>query len=400
MRSTAWAAVGVTMLAACAGGGADSGDTSGGAGGGGSPAGSGAGGTSSGSTTSTSSTKTGTTGTTTTSTTSSKGTGGGSVGGTSNLTILTAPSSGLVGQVVSAIQAAKTSVHMTMYILDNSQVINALIAQKQAGRDVRVVLNQTFPSGTNESNPTTYTKLTQAGIGVVWRNGPPGAASGAYTHEKAFVVDGKVAWIMSMNLDASAGEYNREYLVIDQDPADVAEADGLFLADYAGTGNASGPPLVVSPDNARSALVSLIDASTTTLDIEVEEFSDTYSAGITAAVVAAAKRGVTTRIVVANATPSTNQVTSIAQVKAAGAHVVVSGGTDSASTASNPYIHAKAITIDCNGTTCARGFLGSENFSGGSLGYNRELGVLVDNPTQLAQVESAIAHDFSVGTPQ
>ena len=35
-----------------------------------------------------------------------------------------------------------------------------------------------------------------------------------------------------------------------------------------------------------------------------------------------------------------------------------------------------------------------------SLGSNRELGIIVDDPTQLAQVETAIDHDFSVGTPQ
>ena len=37
-------------------------------------------------------------------------------------------------------------------------------------------------------------------------------------------------------------------------------------------------------------------------------------------------------------------------------------------TASNPYIHAKAILVDCT-ATCTKGFVGSENFSAGSLGY-------------------------------
>jgi phosphatidylserine/phosphatidylglycerophosphate/cardiolipin synthase-like enzyme len=292
---------------------------------------------------------------------------------------------------------------MTMYILDNASIVAALVNRKKAGLDVRVVMNQTFPSGTVESNPTTYSTLTAAGVGVVWRNGPPGVTSGAYTHEKAFVLDGKQAWIMTMNLDTSAPQYNREYVVVDDDPADVAEADAIFLADFTGAANASGAPLVVSPDppsNSRSALVALIDSATKTLDIEGEEFSDNYSTGVSAAVAAAARRGVTTRLVLAQGTPTAAQTTSIATVKAAGVKVVVSGGTSGGGTASKPYIHAKAITVDCTGTTCLRGYLGSENFTGGALGYNRELGVIVDNPTELAKVEAAIDADFAAGTPQ
>ena len=192
--------------------------------------------------------------------------------------------------------------------------------RRKAGLDVRVVLNQTFPSGTVETNPTTYTTLTQAGVGVVWRNGPPGAASGAYTHEKTFILDGKQAWIMTMNLDHSAPLYNREYVVVDDDAAEVAEADQIFVADYAGTASASGSPLVVSPDpaNSRSALVALIDAAQKTLDVEGEEFSDNDKNGVAAAVAAAAKRGVVTRVVLATGTPTSAQTTAIATVKARG----------------------------------------------------------------------------------
>jgi cardiolipin synthase len=401
MKVLAWAAaVGVTVLAACAGTHQEAtGLTSGGMGGEGGAAaattGAGAG-----------PTATATTGPTTTSTgtvtlqTTSSSTSSSSSGGSSAVSVIVTPDTTAITQIVAAINAATTSVHMTMYILDNTSVVNALIARKKAGLDVRVVMNQTFPTGTVQSNPTTYTKLTAAGIGVVWRNGPPGQASGNYTHEKTFIVDGKVAWIMTLNLDASSAEYNREYLVVDTTAADVAEADAIFLADFAGTATSDGAPLVVAPNNARSALVALIASATKTVDVEVEEFSDNANNGVTAAVAAAAKRGVTTRVILAQGTPESAQTTAISTVKAAGAKVVVSGGTSGGGTATNPYIHAKAITVDCSGTTCARAFLGSENFSGGSLGYNRELGVIIDSPTQIALVQTAINHDFSAGTAQ
>jgi phosphatidylserine/phosphatidylglycerophosphate/cardiolipin synthase-like enzyme len=289
---------------------------------------------------------------------------------------------------------------MTMYILDDSKIVAALVAAKQAGRDVRVVLNQTFPAGTTQSNPSTYSTLTSAAIGVVWRSGPAGAAPGAYTRERTFVVDGKTAWIMSMDLTRAASLYDREFVAVDTDPSDVTEADAIFLADYSGTSSSAGAPLVVSPDNARSDLVALINTATTSLDLEVEEFSDTSSNGVAAAVAAAAKRGVATRLIVANTTFTNSQTTAIATVKAAGVRVVMSGGASGTSTASNPYIHAKAITVDCSGTTCARGFVGSQNFSAASLANDRELGVIVDDPTALARLETSINADFAAGTPQ
>jgi phosphatidylserine/phosphatidylglycerophosphate/cardiolipin synthase-like enzyme len=291
---------------------------------------------------------------------------------------------------------------MTMYILDNTDIVNALVSQINKGIDVEVVLNQTFPSGTTESNPTTYSTLNGAKAGTaVWRNGPVGGTgTGNYTHEKTFIVDGATAWIMTINLDTSSFEDNREYVAIDTDASDVAEAEAVFTADFTGGTTSDGSPLVVSPTNSRVALVDLIDSATKTLDLEVEEFSDTYSTGITNAVAAAAKRGVKTRLILANSTPSSDQTSSIATVKAAGVSVVVSGGADGSSSSSNPYIHAKAITVDCSGTTCASGFIGSENFTGGALGYNRELGVVIDNVTQLALVETAINSDFAKGTAQ
>jgi phosphatidylserine/phosphatidylglycerophosphate/cardiolipin synthase-like enzyme len=308
----------------------------------------------------------------------------------------------MTSQIVSAIDGAQSSLHMTMYILDNSSIVSALVSRKKAGVDVKVVLNQNFPSGTVQTNPSTYATLQAAGVGVVWRNGAPNEPSG-YTHEKTFIIDGKEAWIMTMNLDNSAPKYNREYIAVDTDPTDVQTAEAVFEADFAGQTNTHAAPLIVSPDppsNSRSALVALINSAKKTLDVEVEEFSDPYSDGVVAAVAAAAKRGVATRVILAAGSAYSSQVTAVSTVKAAGAKVVVSGGNSGSSSASNPYIHAKAVTIDCSGTTCVRGFIGSENFSGGSLGYNRELGLILANPTELAKVQTAIVSDYNAGTPQ
>jgi phosphatidylserine/phosphatidylglycerophosphate/cardiolipin synthase-like enzyme len=102
-------------------------------------------------------------------------------------------------------------------------------------------------------------------------------------------------------------------------------------------------------------------------------------------------------VIIGNSSPDS---TAIARVKQAGGKVVVTGPTSGNGTMANPYIHSKAILIDCMGTSCARGFVGSENFSAGSLGYNRELGVIFSTASELAKVKAAIDTDYAAGVPQ
>jgi phosphatidylserine/phosphatidylglycerophosphate/cardiolipin synthase-like enzyme len=321
-------------------------------------------------------------------------------GGTTQVQIIVEPN-GLSGaELVTAIKAAKTSVYMTMYSINDPDVLNALIARKKAGVEVKVVLNQSFPYGTN-TNQAAYTKLTGGGVSVVWAS-----SWFTYTHEKTVMMDHQTAWIMTMNCMNTSPTGNREYLAIDSDPADVQQAEALFQADFANVVFNTAGPLVISPDppqNARTALVALIDSATSTLDVEVEEFSDLgYSGktGVVTAVANAATRGVTVHVVLAAGTPSSNQVTAISQVKAAGAKVVVSGAQSGSGTQAKPYLHAKTILVDCVGTTCRKGFVGSENFSGGSLGYNRELGLFIAATSELAKIKTAVNADYASGTAQ
>ena len=141
--------------------------------------------------------------------------------------------------------------------------------------------------------------------------------------------------------------------------------------------------------------MALIGTATKSLDIEDEEFSDDNSNGITDAVVAAAGRGVTVRVIVAGGSSDSTQTTGLGDVKKAGGTVYVSDATSGGGTATDPYIHAKTILVDCSTGTCARGFVGSENMTTGSLEYNRELGVILTDATQLGVVYTAVSTDFA-----
>jgi cardiolipin synthase A/B len=279
--------------------------------------------------------------------------------------------------LVAAIKAAKTSVHVTMYILTSDAVIDALVAQKQAGKDVRVLLNKTFPAPQGNSNSATFGTLKSAGIDVRYA-----AATFTYTHEKCIILDGAEAWIMTMNTTESSPTDNREYLAIDSDPDDVAEAEAIFAADMDGKAITPAGKLVVAPTNAKPRLLGLIDGATKTIDIEGETFSDDQLA---AAIIARAGAGVQVRIVLSDETPTGAQSQSVSQFKAANIPIV---------SRATPTIHAKTIVVDG-----ALAYVGSENFTNNSLVNNRELGVITSAAAEIAKITSTITADFTGATP-
>jgi phosphatidylserine/phosphatidylglycerophosphate/cardiolipin synthase-like enzyme len=274
--------------------------------------------------------------------------------------------------IVDAIAKAKTSVHMTMYLLSNNAIMNALIARKKAGVEVKVVLNKTFPDPGFDNTPE-FDQLAQAGVAVTWA-----PAAFTYTHAKCVVIDGTVVWIMTMNLTFSSPTSNREYLVVDEDPSDVAEAEAIFQADFAGSA-ATASRLLVAPINARARLLALIGFAKQTLDVEAESMSD---AGIVSALVAAKNAGVAVRVVFSDQNPSQAMQQSIGFLKGAGIPVVK---------LSTPYQHAKVIVADG-----IAAYVGSENFTQNSLDSNREIGLVLT--TDVALITSTIDADFKAGT--
>jgi phosphatidylserine/phosphatidylglycerophosphate/cardiolipin synthase-like enzyme len=183
---------------------------------------------------------------------------------------------------------------------------------------------------------------------------------------------------MTMNATRSTAIDNREYLAVDRDAGDVAEAEQIFAADFASTSLSPQGKLVVSPTRSRGALLSLLQRGERTIDVEAEELSD---AAIVGALTSAARRGVRVRAVLADASSTTRAPA----LKAAGVTLVTYGGL---------YVHAKSIVVDG-----AYAYVGSENFSAVSLGENRELGVITDAASEVSKVETTTSSDFAAGTP-
>jgi phosphatidylserine/phosphatidylglycerophosphate/cardiolipin synthase-like enzyme len=296
----------------------------------------------------------------------------------STLTLLTEPGAG-VAPIYGFLESARHSLDLTMYELVDPAAEAILARDAVSGVRVRVLLDRT---GEETANDPAYRYLSARGVSVRW-------ASSRYdrTHEKAAVIDGSRAVVMTLNLVSQDYAGTRDFAVLDAQPSDVAAIETVFQADWSATALAAprGVDLVWSP-GSESAIVSLIDSAQHRLLVENEEMDDRY---ITTPLENAAQRGVDVEIVMTR-DPEWNAA--LDALSAAGAHV------RTYSQSASLYIHAKAIVADPS-RTGARAFVGSENFSIASLIYNRELGLITAAGGVVHGVSATIEGDFAGATP-
>ena len=275
----------------------------------------------------------------------------------------------------SAIASARHSIELSMYELSDATIEHELVARASAGVDVRVVLNADY--GGTRHNASSFALLHASKVHVEW------APTNRIFHAKYLVIDGRVAYIGSGNLETIDYSSTRDFWVEDTRVADVGAVERTFRADFAHsstTTQAGG--LVWSPGSA-SVLVSLIGSAKRSLLVENEEMN---SSTIEAALRSAAHRGVTVKVVM---TESSSWTAALDDLARSGVHIRLHSS-------SQVYIHAKAICVDCVGGR-GRVFIGSENFSTSSLSYNRELGVITTSPKPVLAVDTAVHDDYAAG---
>jgi cardiolipin synthase A/B len=295
-----------------------------------------------------------------------------------SLRLLTEPASG-IGPIYKFITGARHSVDLTMYELVDPTAEADLAADAARGVNVRVLLDRHLEKSRNTS---AYNYLNAHRVHVRW------APAGTTYHQKTLTVDNATSVIMTLNLVASDYSGTRDFAVIDTGRADVAAIVATFNADFAG--RAITPPdgadLVWSPTNAKASVLSVIGGAKHTLAVEDEEMDDP---AVTAALAAAARRGVHVTITM---TADRDWDQAFAELARAGAHIRLYPDQASAL-----YIHAKAIVADA-GRSGLRVLVGSQNFSVASLGYNRELGILLSNARIAAAISATLASDYARAT--
>lgn len=303
--------------------------------------------------------------------------------GTGDLSLFAEP--GQIGPIYSVLTSARHSLDMTMYELADTAAEADLVADAAHGTDVRVVLDR---NREQEANTPAYDFLSTHGVKVHWA-----PTSYEATHEKAVVVDAgypdQTALIMTLNLTSRYYTTTRDFAVVDRNPADVAAIASVFNTDYEGDKTAptpSGTDLVWSP-GSEPALLALIGSARHTLLVENEEMENSE---VVSALVAAARSGIVTHVIM---TDDSAYGPNFSKLVAAGVDVHLYPDTSSAL-----YIHAKVIVVDA-GTATEKAFVGSENFSTASMGYNRELGIIVNNPAIVRELARVLGQDYDGAAP-
>jgi phosphatidylserine/phosphatidylglycerophosphate/cardiolipin synthase-like enzyme len=279
---------------------------------------------------------------------------------------------GLEARMGALIDGAKSTLDVQMYLFTVDALATKLIAAKNRGVTVRVLLDPD-----HEGNLNVTPALTSGGVN--WKKAP---SLYTFSHAKYLIVDKAQAVIMSMNWNVDAMRTERNYGLVDRDIEDIADVQAIFDADWqlaSGgapiTVNLTCTRLVVSPTNSKTRLLELINSAKTSLDVEVMYISE---ASIRDAIGAAKTRGVDVRVIVNEPTDE-----SIVYLKGLGIPV---------KTPATFYLHAKLIIAD------QVAFVGSENMSFTSLAKNREVGALAFEPSTFAPIKQQFDADWAAST--
>ncbi|MCU1489384.1 MAG: cardiolipin synthase [Acidimicrobiaceae bacterium] len=273
--------------------------------------------------------------------------------------------------------SARHQVDLVVYELADPVAQSILAADAARGVLVRVLLNRRY---TQSINAPARSYLLAHHVQVRWA-----PSRFELVHEKAAVIDGATAIVMTLNLTARYYTDTRDVAIVDRAPADVAGIEARFAADWSGSADpppTAGSELLWSP-GAERPLLALIGSARAELWVENEELADPR---VTAGLAAASRRGVKVVVVM---TDQPEWHAAFAQLRVAGVEVRTfpdrSGVT---------YVHAKVLDVDPGGPD-ERAFVGSQNFSRASLLENRELGLLSTSPTIVVALAAMVRSDAS-----
>ena len=128
--------------------------------------------------------------------------------------------------IVDAINAAKRSLRIRMFLFTDPTMLQTVLAAKKRGVKVRVMLNPARRDGTSD-NGETRDVLVAAKIEV--RDSNPAFD---LTHQKSMVVDETTAFVESLNWETRDLTETRDYAVVTAHDHEVGEMIACFEADW------------------------------------------------------------------------------------------------------------------------------------------------------------------------
>ncbi|MEO8345416.1 MAG: phospholipase D-like domain-containing protein [Betaproteobacteria bacterium] len=280
--------------------------------------------------------------------------------------------------LLAALDGAKKSVRIKMFIFSDPGLIEATIAARKRGVDVRVMLNTARRSGESE-NDESRKQLAAGGVTVLDSN-----PDFDLTHEKSMVVDDATAFVMSLNWETRNVSQTRDYGIVTTHKHEVEEVVACFEADWNRTPFKADETaqLIWCNNNGRERFAHFVDRAKHTLWLQNERYQD---AVIIERVVRAVTRGVKVHIL---ARPP-HSLKKDKLIEGVGGLRIMQDVGAKVHRLKGLRLHGKMMLADS-----ARAIIGSVNLAPGSFDGRRELAIEVDDTAVIKRLEKIAQHDW------
>ena len=280
--------------------------------------------------------------------------------------------------IIDPIQAARHSLNIRMFLFTDPTLLEAVIAARRRGVNVRVMLNPARRDGTSD-NDFARDVLLAAGVSV-----RDSSKAFAVTHQKSMVIDGRVGFIESLNWETRDLTETRDYAIQTTGKAEVAEMVRCFDADWEERPFEphAGSDLIWCPNNGRQRIADFIDGAKKTLWLQNERYQDMV---IIERLVRAANRGVRVRIM-SRALHKLKKKKLFEGVS--GLRIVHDVGAKVRSLR-ELKLHGKIMIADDE-----RAIVGSINLSPGSFDDRRELAIETASKPVIERLVETARHDW------
>jgi cardiolipin synthase A/B len=285
--------------------------------------------------------------------------------------------------ILAAIDAAKKSIRVKMFVFSDPTLLKAVIAAQKRGVKVRVMLNAARRSG--ESDNAEAEKQLRAG-GVEVNSSNP-----AYdvTHEKSMVVDDETAFIKSLNWQTKNLTETRDYAIVTTHAHEVGEMIECFEADWERKPFHGGEKshLIWCSGNGRERIAQFIDDTKHTLFLQNERYQDSV---IIERLVRAARRGVKVHLM---ARPPHKLKKEKLSEGVGGLRILDDVGVK-IHKLKHLKLHGKMLLADHS-----RAIVGSINLAPGSFDSRRELAIEVHDAEVVERLRHVAHHDWEHSHP-
>jgi cardiolipin synthase len=285
--------------------------------------------------------------------------------------------------ILDALDRATRSLNIRMFLFTDPTLLEAVVAARRRGVNVRVMLNPARRSGEAE-NEEARKALAAAGIEV--RDSNPAFD---LTHQKSMVIDNATGFVESLNWERRDLTETRDYAVVTTRRHEVEEMVECFDADWTRQDFSPKPQsrLVWCPNNGRERIAEFIDSAKHTLWLQNERYQDTV---IIERLVRAANRGV--KIHILARPPHTLKQAKL--VEGVGGLRIMRDVGAKIHKLKGLKLHAKMILVDDE-----RAVVGSINLAPGSFDARRELAIDVDSRHVVDRLNKVARDDWEHSHP-